>query len=188
MPVGIGGGVNSIEDIHNLLAIGADKVILKNMMIQNPNFLNEAASIYGNQCITIAVDAEKKEGSYFLYNRLNRTIPLFEFINKLTKFRFGEIILTSVNHDGMMDGFDIELVNQVVRMVEVPVVANGGGGQPDHFKDLFARTKIEAVGASSIFYFTQYTPLDVKKAVSSIGKPMRIITKNVITNTDIREI
>ena len=176
MPVALGGGIKTIEDIEDLLAIGADKVVLKSKIIENPEFINQAASIYGNQCITLAIDAVKKEDNrYYLYNILGKEILLFEFLKKIESYNFGEVILTSVNNDGMMNGFDIELVSEVEKIINVPIVVSGGAGNLDHFKELFSKTNIEAVGASSIFHFTRYTPRDLKLAIQSVGKPVRIL-------------
>lgn len=180
MPVAIGGGISFLEDIHSLLAIGADKVVIKNKIIESPEFINEASKVFGNQCITLAIDAIKKDGSYYLYNRLNKEIPLIDFLNEIVDYKFGEIILTSVNNDGMMNGFDIELVQIVEKIIDVPIVVAGGGGEPEHFKELFTKTNIEAVGAASIFHFTRYTPYDLKKAIASVGKPVRITEKDFI--------
>lgn len=180
MPVAIGGGITTIKDIRDLLAIGADKVIIKNKAIEDPEFINEAASIFGNQCIVLAIDAIKNNGVYYLYNRLNKEIPLLEFLNKLSSYNFGEIVLTSVDNDGMMNGFDIELVQLVEKLVDVPIVVSGGAGEPEHFRELFSKTNVEAVGAASIFYFTRYTPYDLKMAISSVGRPVRIIKKNYV--------
>lgn len=181
MPVALGGGIRTIEDIHSLLAIGADKVILKRKIIEDPEFIKEAAAIFGNQCITIAIDAIKEpDGNYYLYNRLNKTIPLFEFLEQIKSYPFGEIILNSINHDGMMNGFDIELIQLVEKIVNVPLVVAGGAGEPKHVFELFSKTNIVAVGAASIFHFTQYTPRDLKMAIESAGKPVRIVEKNYI--------
>ena len=174
MPVAIGGGITTIDDIHNLLAVGADKVVIKNKIIESPEFINEAANIFGNQSITLAIDAEKKDGMYYLYNRLDKEIPLIDFLQKIASYNFGEIILSSVNNDGMMNGFDIELVQLVEKLVHVPIVATGGAGEPAHVVELFSKTSIEAVGAASIFYFNRYTPYDLKVAIASTGKPTRI--------------
>jgi imidazole glycerol-phosphate synthase subunit HisF len=181
MPVAIGGGIKTIKDIEDLLAIGADKVILKNKMIEDAEFINECSSIYGNQCITLAIDAVKKEDNlYYLYNRLGKQILLFKFLERIKLYNFGEIILTSVNNDGMMNGFDIELVNEVEKIINVPIVVSGGAGEPEHFKELFSKTNIEAVAAASIFHFTRYTPRDLKLAIQSIGKPVRIVDETFI--------
>jgi len=175
MPVAIGGGVKTIEDIHDLLKIGADKVILKTIAIINPDFLNEASNIFGAQCITIAIDAIKKDNEYFLYTLSDHEILLTDYLKKISSFTFGEIILTSVNNDGMMTGFDLNLVNLCTQYFKVPIVVSGGGGNPNHFKELFKASNVEAVAASSIFHFTQYTPRDIKLAIAEIGKPVRLI-------------
>jgi imidazole glycerol-phosphate synthase subunit HisF len=182
MPVAIGGGIDSIADINSLLKIGADKVVIKSKSIENPDFINEASFVFGSQCITLSVDAFKKGNEYYLYNRVNKAILLLAFLEQISKYNFGEIILTSVNNDGMMQGFDIELVQLVEKNCRVPIVVSGGGGNPDHFKELFSKTNVEAAGASSIFHFTQYTPHDLKKAIGSIGKPVRILNASVLNN------
>ena len=178
MPVALGGGIKTIEDIHDLLLIGADKVVLKQKMIEDPEFINQASAIFGNQCITLAIDAIKKpDGNYYLYNRVDKALLLFDFLHHIKNYAFGEIILTSVNNDGMMSGFDIELVQAVEKIIDVPIVVAGGAGEPEHFKELFSKTNIEAVAASSIFHFTRYTPRDLKLAIASVGKPVRIVEK-----------
>jgi cyclase len=180
MPVAIGGGISTIEDIHDLLSVGADKVVIKSKLIENPKFVNEAANIFGDQCITLAIDVMKTEDVYYVYNRLNKTIPLVDFLNNISLLNFGEIILTSVDNDGMMNGFDIELVQLVEKLVSVPIVVSGGAGEPKHLKELFSKTNVDAVGAASIFYFTRYTPHDLKVAISSAGRPVRIVKKDFI--------
>jgi cyclase len=181
MPVALGGGIKTLEDIENLLAIGADKVVLKSKIIEDPEFINEASAVYGNQCITLAIDAIKKEdGQYYLYNRLDKELLLFNFLEKLKNYNFGEIILTSVNNDGMMNGFDIGLVQQVEKRTNVPIVVSGGAGEPNHVKELFSKTNIEAIAAASIFHFTRYTPRDLKLAIQSVGRPVRLVEKDFI--------
>lgn len=182
MPVAIGGGISSIDDIHNLLKIGADKVVIKNKIIEDPHFINEASYVFGSQCITLAIDAIKKEGIYYLFNKLNSNILLTDFMKQISEYNFGEIILTSVNNDGMMQGFDLDLVQLVEKNITVPIVVSGGGGNPDHFKDLFKNTNIEAAAAASIFHFTQYTPHDLKKVIGGIGKPVRILHASALNN------
>ena len=176
MPVTIGGGIKTNDDIKNLLSIGADKIVLKNKIIEDPEFINTASNTYGNQCITLAIDAEKKEDNkYYLYNRLGKEILLLDFLKKIKPYNFGELLLTSVNNDGMMNGFDIELVVMVEKLINVPIVVSGGGGHPKHFKELFIKTNVQAVSAASIFHFSRYTPKDVKLAIKSAGKEVRII-------------
>jgi imidazole glycerol-phosphate synthase subunit HisF len=180
MPVAIGGGIKTIDDIHNLLKIGADKVVIKTNAILYPEFINEASRVFGNQCITLALDVIKENSIYYIYNRLGKTIKLVDFFKLISTYNFGEIILTSVNNDGMMQGFDIELVQLVEKHISVPIVVCGGGGKPEHYEELFTKTNSEAVGSASIFHFTQYTPHDLKIAIENVGKPVRILKHSVL--------
>lgn len=175
MPVGIGGGIDSIDDINALLKIGADKVIIKTQALTNPNFIKEAAYFFGSQCITIAVDAKKTYEGYKIHNEFGIDISLDNFIKQMNDLGAGELVVASVDNDGMMKGFDIGLVSEAEKLTTLPIIAVGGGGNMEHYKELFTVTKIEAVGSASIFHFTQYTPLDIKKELAAIGKPVRLI-------------
>jgi cyclase len=174
MPVGIGGGVNSLEDINDLLQIGADKVVLKSIALNNPAFIKSASNFFGSQCISVSVDVFKKDGDYFIYNNLGVEKRMVEFVDSIQNYGAGEILLNNVDRDGMMNGFDIQLYNSVRNISNVPIVYVGGGGRPEHFQELFECSDCTAVGSSSIFHFTQYTPLDVKNTLKEIGKPVRI--------------
>jgi cyclase len=174
MPIGIGGAISSLQDINNLLKIGADKVIIKTKALTQPDFINQAANVFGNQCITIAVDAKKQNNEYKIFNKLNIDISLDNFIKQCEDLGAGEFIVNSVDNDGMMNGFDIELIKRVERLTYLPIVACGGGGKPEHYTQLFQQTSIEAVASASVFHFTQYTPDDIKRTLESIGKPVRI--------------
>ena len=174
MPVAIGGNIASIEDINALLKIGADKVVIKTKALTDTDFIKQAVSFFGSQCITIAVDAFKSGNEYKIFNKIGLEIGLDEFIKKMELCKVGEFVLASVDNDGMMDGFDIELVKYVISKVNIPVIAVGGGGNLIHYNELFAKTEIEAVGAASIFHFTQYTPLDIKEELRKINKPVRL--------------
>jgi len=174
MPVGVGGGIKEIEDINNLLQIGADKVILKKQAIVNPDFIERAANFFGSQCISVSVDVVRNENEYMIYNDLGIQIRLIDFVKKIQDMGAGEILLNSVDRDGMMNGFDINLVNIVQKISNIPIVVIGGGGDLEHYKVLFNETDCQAVGSSSIFHFTQYTPLDIKNELLKFGKPVRI--------------
>jgi len=174
MPVSIGGGIETIDDINNLLKIGADKVIIKTKALTDKDFVKEAVSFFGSQCICIAVDAYKENDKYLIHNDLNEVIPLEQFISDMISCNVGELIVNSVDNDGMMSGFDIELVNLVESMTTIPVVAVGGGGNMEHYNELFSKTKVKAVGSASIFHFTQFTPLDIKNELKTINVPVRI--------------
>jgi len=174
MPVSIGGGITNIEDIHNLLKIGADKVVIKSQALKKPEFVSEASKVFGSQCITIAIDAVRNEGKYFIHNDLGLSVEVEKFILEMQNLGAGEFIVNSVDEDGKMKGFDIRLYNYVNEFSFIPIVFCGGAGEPNHFQDLFLNTECNSVGAASVFSFTQFTPLDIKQKLSSIGKPVRI--------------
>lgn len=174
MPVAIGGAISCLEDINNLLKIGADKVIIKTEALLNPQFIKEASNFFGSQCITIAIDAQKNENKYFIKNEIGHKIETLNFIKLMEDMGAGEFIINSVDNDGMMNGFDIELNNLIINNTSLPIISVGGGGNLEHYKSLFQNTNTEAVGSASIFHFTQFTPLDIKKSLTDIGKPVRI--------------
>jgi cyclase len=174
MPVGIGGGISNLEDINSLLQIGADKVVLKTSILRNPEFIKSAANFFGSQCISISADVIKENNEYFIYNELGIRIKMTEFINKVQDNGAGEIVLNNVDNDGMMGGFDHLLLNEATQVCKVPIVYIGGGGDLNHYKDLFSNTDCNAIASSSIFHFTQFTPLDIKNQLREIGKPVRI--------------
>jgi cyclase len=174
MPVGIGGGIKTIDDINNLLKIGADKVVIKSESLINTNFIKEASRFFGSQCITIALDVYTKENKYFIQNNFGVNIELYDFIKKMIDSGAGEFILNSVDKDGMMDGFDINLIKYVEALTTLPIVCVGGGGNLEHYTNLFLETNCDSVGSSSIFHFTQFTPNDIKKSLLDIGKPVRL--------------
>ena len=174
MPVAIGGGIDSIQDINNLLKIGADKVVIKTKAITDKIFIKKAVAFFGSQCISISIDAYKTNEGYKIYNKLDLDIKLSEFINEMTECEVGELLINSVDNDGMQNGFDINLINLVEEMTNIPIVAVGGGGHLNHYKELFTKTTLQAVGSASIFHFTQFTPLDIKKELQNIDIPVRI--------------
>lgn len=174
MPVAIGGGISTLQDINDLLKIGADKVVIKTKALTDKNFIREAVQFFGSQCISISVDAFKTLEGYKIENKVGLDIRLSDFINEMEDCCVGEFIISSVDKDGMMDGFDTELINEVSELTQKPLIAVGGGGNMDHYRDLFSATSLEAVGSASIFHFTQFTPSDIKLQLQKIGKPVRI--------------
>lgn len=175
MPVAIGGGIQTLDDINDLLRIGADKVVIKTMAMTNPDFISEAVRFFGGQCISISVDAYRVPDGYKIHNKLGLHITLENFLQQMNECQVGEIVLNSVDNDGMMDGFDIGLVNRAAELTQLPIVAVGGGGKMEHYRELFNKTNVEAVGSASIFFFTQFTPLDIKKELKELGRPVRIL-------------
>ena len=174
MPVGIGGGINTLEDINDLLKVGADKVIIKQIALLNPSFITKAANFFGSQCICISIDVYKKDEEYFINNQVGENFKMLDYIKIVQDLGVGEIILNNVDSDGMMNGFDTNLYNIASLISKVPIVYVGGGGNLEHYEELFTKTACNAVGSASIFHFTQYTPLDIKNRLKSIGKPVRI--------------
>ncbi|MFN7302365.1 MAG: imidazole glycerol phosphate synthase subunit HisF [Bacteroidota bacterium] len=177
MPVTIGGGIRTLDDINGLLKIGADKVLLKSVVLSNPGFIGEAAAVYGSQCISVSLDASwnKERNAYMVYNRQGMEEEAVAFASRMEEAGAGEIILSSVDRDGTMGGFDIRLVEQILSVVNIPVVAVGGASAPEDFLRLFRETTVKAAGASSMFYFTQFTSYDVKKLLNDEGYPARVI-------------
>lgn len=174
MPVAIGGGISSLQDITDLLKIGADKVVIKSKALTDETFIKEAVSMFGSQCITVAVDAVKSDLGYKVHNKLNLDVSMEKFISRMEVCEVGELVLNCVDKDGMMKGFDTELVNTVLNRTKLPVIAVGGGGEMKDYTELFSKTKIEAVGSASIFHFTQFTPLDIKNEIKKMNVPVRI--------------
>ena len=173
MPVGIGGGIDSLDDINDLLKIGADKIVVKSKAIKNPGFVTEASLFFGRQCISVAVDAFWTESGYKVYNNIGADLNVIDFTKQMRDKGAGEIVITSVDNDGMMKGFDTHLVSMIEEVVSLPLIAVGGGGELSHYRELFAKTKVEAVGSASIFHFTQHTSLDIKTEISKLGRPVR---------------
>ena len=174
MPITIGGGINSFDDISNLLKIGADKVLIKTKAIEDLSFVRESVNYFGSQCISISVDIIKtNNGKYDLFHPKLKH-DLFEFISNMTKVNVGEFVINSVDNDGMMNGYDIDMINIVSKKINIPIILAGGAGALSHFENLYKSNFNDAVGVSSLFYFTQFTPRDVKLKLKEINVPVRI--------------
>lgn len=174
MPVAIGGGITTIEDINDLLKIGADKVIIKSASISTPKFIKEASNFFGAQCITISIDVIRHNEELLILNSDDENLKMQDFILEIQEAGAGEIILNAVDKDGTMGGFDIDMIQKAEKITKVPMICAGGGGNLQHYTELFEQTNCEAVGSASIFHFTQFTPLDIKNALKAINKPVRI--------------
>jgi cyclase len=174
MPVGIGGGIDSLEDINDLLKIGADKVLIKTVALKSLEFIKNASNFFGSQCISIAIDVVKKDNKYMVYNDLGVDKSMIDYIKIVQDLGAGEIVLNNVDNDGMMNGFDTSLILNALEVSKIPIVYVGGGGNLKHYEELFNFTTCSAIGSSSIFHFTQHTPLDIKNTIKKIGKPVRV--------------
>jgi cyclase len=174
MPVAIGGGISTLEDINDLLRIGADKVVIASAAINNPRFIRDASSFFGAQCITVAADVwPDDQGVYRLHHDQGGGRTMQDFLGEMQAMGAGEIMLTAVHKDGTMLGFDVDMTLLAEACCRLPMVVVGGGGEPHHFRALFEQTRCEAVGASSMYHFTQFTPHDIKGELRAAGKMVR---------------
>ncbi len=182
IPLTVGGGIRTLEDIRNMLNAGADKTAINSAAITNPEFVKEAAEKFGSQCIVIAIDAKKvsKEGEpgkweIFTHGGRKPTgIDAVEWAVKMTGYGAGEVLLTSMDQDGVKSGFDIELTRAVSEAVCVPVIASGGVGNLQHLADGVTQGKADAVLAASIFHFGEYTVQQAKEHMQGEGIEVRL--------------
>jgi len=178
MPVTVGGGVRTVDDIRNLLNSGADKVSINTAAVHNPDFVKESANRFGSQCTVVAVDAKRKqEGKgweVYTHGGRNATgIDVIEWVCKMEEFGSGEILLTSMDKDGTKDGFDIELTRAVADAVGIPVIASGGVGTPEHMRAGLDEGGADAALAASIFHYKEYTIAEVKEYLLEHGVTVR---------------
>ena len=178
MPLTVGGGINSLDDIRALLNAGADKVSINTSAVENPELVREASRKFGNQCIVVAVDAKKTdEGWWEVYTHGGRTPTgknAIEWVSDVETLGAGEILLTSMDYDGTKNGYDLPLTDSVCRAVNIPVIASGGAGQLEDFYNVFAKTKADAALAASVFHYRELTVGDVKKHLSEKKVKVRL--------------
>ena len=178
VPLTVGGGVRSIEDISNLLLAGADKVSINTAAVTNENLINESAEKFGSQCIVVAVDAKKTNNNkweVFTHGgRKSTGKDVLNFVKKMETMGAGEILLTPMDRDGTKKGYDLDLTKKVSNYVNIPVIASGGVGNLEHLYQGFKIGKASAVLAASIFHFGEYSIQDAKKYLDLKGIPVRI--------------
>ena len=178
VPLTVGGGVRSVDDINKLINCGADKVSINTAAVNNKDLVKESSEKFGSQCIVVAVDAKKvKENKWEIFThggRKSTGIDALKFVEKMEIMGAGEILLTSMDRDGTKKGYDLDLTKKVCSSVNIPVIASGGVGSLEHLRQGIKIGKANAVLAASIFHFGEFSIQDAKKYLDSKGIPVRI--------------
>jgi len=178
MPFTVGGGIRNLEDIRRLLKAGADKVSINTAAVKNPSLVKTASRKFGSQCIVVAIDAKRinSETKWEVYTHGGRHptgIEAVKWAKEVVKLGAGEILLTSMDKDGTEDGYDIDLTRAVCESVNVPVIASGGAGNPEHIYEVFQKAGADAALAASIFHYKKYTIKETKDYLARRGIPVR---------------
>jgi cyclase len=181
MPLTVGGGIRTVEDIRALLNAGCDKVSINSAACQNPEFVREAARKFGSQCIVVNIDPKRVhyDGREIWEVHINggrkpTGLEAVAWAQKVEELGAGEIVLTSMDADGTKDGYDLEVTRAVAEAVSIPVVASGGAGKPEHLADAVQAGKADAALAASIFHFGEYTIRQTKEVMAARGIPVRL--------------
>lgn len=169
IPFTVGGGIKSIDDMKILLQAGADKIAINSEAVKNPNLINEASTYFGSQCVVVAIDAKRVDEDFYVFinaGKKNTGIKLIDWVKKVEELGAGEILLTSMDADGVQNGFDLEMTKLVAEAVNIPVIASGGAGAVvGHFVDVFEKAGADAGLAASIFH---YDTLPIKTLKSGL--------------------
>ena len=178
IPYTIGGGINNIEDMREILKKGADKISINTSAVENPDLIRKGAGIFGSQCIVVAIDAKKKDdNSWEVYTHGGRNatgLDVLEWSREVERLGAGEILLTSMDKDGKKDGYDIELTKTVTSNLNIPVIASGGAGKLEHLRDAILLGGADAVLVASIFHYGQYSIRQAKEYLKSEGIEVRL--------------
>ena len=177
IPLTVGGGINTLDDFDRVLKCGADKVSVNSGAIRNPALIGEAARKYGDQCVVLSMDVKRVDGQFRLFAKGGREdtgIDAMEWAVKGVRDGAGEIVLNSIDTDGVKTGFDLEMLDTLASLVDVPIIASGGAGNMEHFVELFTHPGIDAGLAASIFHTKQVDIKDLKRYLRSQGVEMRL--------------
>lgn len=176
IPFTVGGGINALENVEELLKNGADKITINSAALSNPNLITEVAKRFGSQCMVVAIDTKlvENQNKVFSNGGKNETEKeLFSWAKEVENLGAGEILLTSMNTDGTKAGFAIEITKQLSELVNIPVIASGGAGKMQHFEDVFTETKATGALAASIFHFNEIAIPELKNYLKSKNLPIR---------------
>ncbi len=178
IPLTVGGGINTVSDFDRVLKCGADKVSVNSGAIKNPNLIGEAAKLYGDQCVVLSVDVKRVDGIFRVFargGRDNTGMEAIEWIKRCVDMGAGEVVVNSIDTDGVKGGFDLEMLDAVCNAVSVPVIASGGAGNIEHFTELFKTLpKVDAGLAASIFHFGEVKISDLKNNLKQNGISVRL--------------
>jgi len=177
IPFTVGGGIKSVEDVDILLKSGADKVSINSYAVKNPDFINELASKFGCQCVVVAIDAKFEDNDWYVYlvgGRVKTEIKLFDWAKEVENRGAGEILFTSMDHDGTKNGFSNKALSKLSNMVNIPVIASGGAGKIKHFIDVFKKGCADAALAASVFHFNEIDINTLKKELKNNKIPVRL--------------
>lgn len=179
VPLCVGGGIKTIEEIKQLLRSGADKVCINQTFLNNKNFILEASNIFGSQCIVVCLDVIKKEHDYFIYDYIKKESKdmLHIALEKAQNFGAGEILLNNVNNDGKKNGYDLNLINESCKICSLPIIALGGVGNPHHLKEGILIKNLSGVSAANFFHFTEHSVILSKSYLKKENNlPIRLET------------
>ena len=177
IPFTVGGGIKSVVDVDILLKSGADKVSINSYAVKNPDFINELASKFGSQCVVVAIDAKYEDNDWYVYlvgGRVKTGIKLFDWAKEVENRGAGEILFTSMDHDGTKNGFSNKALSKLSNMVKIPVIASGGAGKIEHFVDVFNKGCADAALAASVFHFNEIDINTLKKELKNNEIPVRL--------------
>lgn len=177
MPLTIGGGIDSVDNIRSLLLAGADKVAITTAAHTHPDLINQAANLFGRQCIVVGLDVRLHDGNYILYTHCGTQQSehsLQDFVLDMTARGAGEFIINSIDHDGMMDGYDLTLANEVRRYTDRPLIIAGGAGTFMHLVDAFKDANVDAVACASLFHFGDNNPIRARSYLLNQNIPMKL--------------
>lgn len=178
IPLTVGGGISSVDDFDRVLKCGADKVSVNSGAIRDPNLIRRASELYGSQCVVLSADVKRVDGVYRVFSaggRVNTGMEAIEWIKRVVELGAGEIVVNSIDTDGVKSGFDIELTRAVTEAVSVPVIASGGAGRTEHFTELFQKIpSVDAGLAASVFHYGEIAIGDLKRELSQNGINVRM--------------
>lgn len=177
IPFTVGGGIGSLENVQEIIEAGADKVSINSSAVKNKQLVTDIASRYGSQCVVVAIDTKKENGTWKVFvhgGRTNTGLATLEWAQNMEEAGAGEILLTSMDHDGSKNGFALDLVEAVSAKVNIPVIASGGAGKMIDFKEVFEQTKASAALAASIFHFGEVSLPGLKQYLQTQNIPVRL--------------